>query len=413
MRNQAFVLLGAFLLLSPAALLAQTAQDYQDMGNAVFQKGLYSKAADYYKQAVQANPNDWQSYEDLGNAYMKMNDNSDALAAYQKSLQINSNNSTLQTLVDNLQSSGTTPSQAQDQSNYNNLSQDHPATAPAPSNGGQWDESQPTTVIVQRRHPWRRPVVVDYKDGLAPMNHARGWLDVDLGYNWSNQQDLSNSAVSFNNSIVAPATGIATSDHSGLEAGVELGFLLNPYNGFAIGIRGVQTNDYNSNLNLNNGGDFERINIQPYIVPLTFDYYLFLPDHDGRFFLTAGVGYYFAVANVDDNFSYDISEGQPDTDEIAGNMYGGNVGFQLGVGREFEIGPRMGLRLFARGRYSKITNINGNFTDADGNYDNYGLVVFPNGTVGADSTSHIGDNGEKYATLDYTGFEFGVGLTFF
>src|SRR5580658_8753881 len=159
MRNQTFVGLVALLLLLPAALLAQTAQDYQDMGNAVYQKGLYSKAADYFKQAVQANPNDWQSYEDLGNAYIKMNDNSDALAAYQKSLQINSNNSTLQTLVDNLQSSGTTPSQAQDQSNYNNLSQDHPATAPPPSNGGQWEESQPTTVIVQRRHPWRRPEV--------------------------------------------------------------------------------------------------------------------------------------------------------------------------------------------------------------------------------------------------------------
>ncbi len=143
------------------------------MGNAVFQKGLYSKAADYFKQAVQTDPNDWQSYGGLGNAYMKMNDNSDALAAYQKSLQINPNNSTLQTLVDSLNSSGTSPSQAQDQSNFNNLSQDHPAVAPAPSNGGQWEDSQPTTVIVQRRRPWRRPQpVVDYKDGLAPMNHA-------------------------------------------------------------------------------------------------------------------------------------------------------------------------------------------------------------------------------------------------
>ncbi|HTC19816.1 MAG TPA: hypothetical protein VK859_03145, partial [bacterium] len=354
-----------------------------------------------------------QSYEDLGNAYIKMNDNSDALAAYQKSLQINSNNSTLQTLVDNLQSSGTTPSQAQDQSNYNNLSQDHPATAPPPSNGGQWEESQPTTVIVQRRHPWRRPeVAVDYKDGLAPINHARYWIDLDLGYNWSNQADLSNSVTNFNNSLVSPETGIATSDHSGLEAGVEVGFLLNPYTGLAIGIRGVQTASYQSNLNLNNGGDFETINIQPYVVPLTLDYYLFLPDHDGRFFLTAGIGYYFAVAQVDDNFSYDISEGSPDTDEIQGAMYGGNVGFQFGVGREFEIGNRLGLRLFARGRYSKITNINGNFTDANGVPDNYGLVVFPNGTVGADRTSNIG-NGEHYATLDYTGFDVGVGLTFF
>jgi tetratricopeptide (TPR) repeat protein len=411
MKNQnAISLIALFLFLSPVALLAQTAQDYQDLGNAVYQKGLYAKAVDYYKQAVQANPNDWQSYEDMGDAYMKMNDNSDALTAYQKSLQINSNNSAVQAQVNSLQSSGTTPAQAQGNSN----------AEPPPANGGQWEESQPTTVVVERRrHPWRRPeVMIDYKDGLAPMNHARGWLDVDLAYNWSNQADLFTSQTNFNNYVSQnpPATGIATADHGGIEGGVEAGFLINPYNGIAIGVRGIQSNPYQSNLTLNNGGDGETINIQPYVVPLTLDYYLFLPDHDGRFFLTAGIGYYFAVAYVDDNYSYAISKPSVGTDEITGNMYGGNVGFQLGIGREFEIGPRMGLRLFARGRYCKITNLNGNFVDANGNYDNYGLVVSPtgspNGTVGAESTSQIGGN-EKYATLDYTGFEFGVGLTFF
>jgi tetratricopeptide (TPR) repeat protein len=408
MKNQNTIsLIALFLFLSPVALLAQTAQDYQDLGNAVYQKGLYAKAVDYYKQAVQANPNDWQSYEDMGDAYMKMNANSEALDAYQKSLQINPNNSAVQTQVNSLQNSGTSPAQAQDNS----------GVAPPPSNGDQWEQSQPTTVVVQRRRPWRRPQpVVDYNDNLARMNHARGWLDVDLSYNWSNQADLFNGATAFNNYVNQNSglgyTGIATPDHGGIEGGVEAGFLINPYNGIAIGIRGIQSNPFQSNLSLNNGGDFESVNIQPYVVPLTLDYYLFLPDHDGRFFLTAGIGYYFAVAYVDDNYSYAISSPSTGTDEIPGNMYGGNVGFQLGIGREFEIGPRMGLRLFARGRYCKITNLNGNFTDANGTYDDYGLVVFPNGTIGADSTSHIG-NGEKYATLDYTGFEFGVGLTFF
>ncbi len=407
MKNQKAVrLIALFLFLSPAALLAQTAQDYQDLGNAVYQKGLYAKSVDYFKLAVQTNPNDWQSYEDMGNAYMKMNDNSDALAAYQKSLQINPNNSTLQTLVDSLNNSGTPPTQTQD----------NQSVAPPPSNGGQWEESQPTNVIIQRRRPWRRPQPeVVYKDGLAPMNHARGWLDVDLSYNWSNQADLFNSVTSFNNYLNQnpPATGVATADHGGIEGGAEAGFLLNPYNGIAIGIRGIQSNPFQSNLNLNNGGDGEAVNIQPYVVPLTLDYYLFLPDHDGRFFLTAGVGYYFAVAYVDDNYSYAILNPAIGSDEITGNMYGGNVGFQLGIGREFEIGPRMGLRLFARGRYCKITNLNGNFVDANGVPDNYGLVMFGNGTIGADSTSRIGAGGEHYATLDYTGFEFGVGLTFF
>ena len=84
-------------------------------------------------------------------------------------------------------------------------------------------------------------------------------------------------------------------------------------------------------------------------------------------------------------------------------MYGGNIGFQLGIDREFEIGPRLGLRLFARGRYAKITNINGNFTSANGITDNYGLVILPNnGGPGIDSTSNIGGN-EHYAAFGLHG----------
>src|ERR1035441_3438522 len=77
-----------FSLLSPSLSQAATAQEYTDMGTALFQKGLYDKSVVYFKEAVQADPNDWQAYEDLGNAYAKMNDNTDALDAYQKSLQI-------------------------------------------------------------------------------------------------------------------------------------------------------------------------------------------------------------------------------------------------------------------------------------------------------------------------------------
>jgi hypothetical protein len=81
---------------------------------------------------------------------------------------------------------------------------------------------------------------------------------------------------------------------------------------------------------------------------------------------------------------------------------------------EFEIGPRLGLRIFARGRYAKISNINGTFTSFNGVTDNYGLVSAPylGNSISVDSTSNIGGN-EHYATLDYTGFDLGIGLTFF
>ncbi len=406
MRKTSILWLG-LLLLAPAISRAANAaaQDFDEQGLALYRQGMYAKSITYFQSAVQADPNDWQGYENLGNAYVKINDNQDALAAYQKSLDINPDNNTLNSIVQNLQS--TTAAQGNNGGGPNN----------PPQASGSPDQ-QNITVQTYPRRPWRRREVQPepvYKDGLAPINHARGWLDVDLAYNWANQADLFTSANNLNAEIQKYGyTGIATADHGGIEGGAELGFLLNPYNGLAIGIRGIQSNNYNSNLSLNNGNpsDFETISLTPYVVPLTLDYYLFLPDHDGRFFLSAGVGYYFVDVHGDDSFSYTNEYPTSSPDEYLGDMYGGNVGFQVGIGREFEISRHFGLRLFARGRYAKITNINGTFTSQAGVSDNYGLVAFSDGTVGVDSTSHIG-GGEHYATLDYTGFEFGVGLTFF
>jgi len=74
---------GLFLglvLLAPAALFAATpeAQDYEDIGMAAYQKGLYAKSVEYFQKAVQADPNDWQAYQEMGDAYVKMNDPRDA-----------------------------------------------------------------------------------------------------------------------------------------------------------------------------------------------------------------------------------------------------------------------------------------------------------------------------------------------
>jgi len=434
-------------LLAPWSAYAANAQaqEYDDLGLALYRQGLYAKSIPYFQNAVQADPTDWQGYEDLGNAYFKINANQDALTAYQKSLQINPDNTTLENIIQTLQANATpvTTDSGMTQSNpapaasspapaYGNSAPNAPTSAP-PTGSVESEQpiqnnpqaqsqpvppQQPSEVIVTHRRGWRRanpePEVV-YQDNLAPINHSKFWATVELGYNWSNQADLMNGATNFNNFVNQGGyTGIATMDNSGVEGGVELGFMLDENNGIALGFRGIATTAYNANINYQNGNsqtasDFETVSIQPYVVPLTLDYYLFLPDHDGRFFLTAGVGYYFADVTVNDNFSYTNQGGG--SDQYLGDLTGGNIGFQFGVGRDFELSRHLGLRLFARGRYAKITNINGTFTSADGDYDNYGLVTTPQG-IYVDSTSNIGGN-EKYATLDYTGFDVGIGLTFF
>src|ERR1700722_4376228 len=86
----------SIILIAPAAAKAANAQaqEYDELGLALYRQGLYAKAIPYFQNAVQADPADWQGYEDLGNSYFKINANTEALSAYQKSLQINPDNTT-------------------------------------------------------------------------------------------------------------------------------------------------------------------------------------------------------------------------------------------------------------------------------------------------------------------------------
>src|ERR1700722_1202696 len=192
----------SILLIAPTVAKAANAQaqEYDDLGLALYRQGLYAKSIPYFQNAVQADPTDWQGYENLGNAYFKINANPDALSAYQKSLQINPNNSTLENIVQTLQASatpvavnpntapavapGTNPANTQPMSNpppaaspANNqpTAMNQPPTGAAPPNAAQsnveseqpidnnppnqtqaYSAAQPgTTVVVQPRRHWK------------------------------------------------------------------------------------------------------------------------------------------------------------------------------------------------------------------------------------------------------------------
>ena len=413
------------LFLIPAALLADSAQDYRDMAQALYQKGLYAKAVEYFQQATQADPNDWQSFQAMGDAYMKMNDNVEALNAYQKSLQINPNNPTVQAQVNSL--GGSTNGVA--------------AAPPSNSSPGEFEESQPDngnrTVVVEHRIPARRPrpQPVNYNDALAPMDHAKVWTSFELGYAYSQTGDLINGANAWASYINNPAYGLsgtALASNSGMDLAFELGFLINPNNGIALGIKYVSISDYTLNLNYNNaqtiagtyyGSDYDHTTMSPYIIPITLDYYLFLPDSGGRFFLSAGVGYYFGAVHVERKYSainQNYNSGTDpnwanEFDDFSGDLTSGTVGAQVGIGRDFAISRNMSISLFVRGRYAKLTNFQGNMTsNITGDYFNGGLAVWPDNTITIEDQANIGGiAGNKYATIDYTGFDAGLTLNFY
>jgi hypothetical protein len=258
------------------------------------------------------------------------------------------------------------------------------------------------------------------------MDHSKLWVKVEGAFNYSVQTDLMNSANAQNKFITGyGGTGSALADTNGGMAGAEIGFLINPNSAFAIGLRGIRTNDYSSNLNLQNGpatvagtvydSDFENETFTPSVYPLTVDYYLFLPDAGGRFFISGGVGYYYGLVHVEDNYSYVIYNGDPNvSDTFSGDLTSGGVGFQASIGRDFAVGRDLALSIFARGRYARLSNFRGNvYNPNTGGTANDGLAVYSDGSVHSTDVSNIGNNGVTYANIDFTGFDLGVALTFF
>ncbi len=264
-----------------------------------------------------------------------------------------------------------------------------------------------------------------YADHLNPIDHAGIWTKFDLSYDYADQTDLMNGAAVINSqTYVNPGglgsyTGSVMASHNGLGLGFELGFLLNPSSGIAFGAHYLQTDEYNANVNYPNAGpDSESVTLLPTVVPITLDYYFFLPDGNGRFFLSVGAGFYTANVWVSQNTTSDNFLGSNNTigspDVWAGNVSSSCVGFQAGLGRDFALNNRFGITLFIDGRYAKISNFHGKLLDSNAASENFGLATGANGGVDIDSTANItAANNEHYTTIDFTGFEAGLALNFY
>ena len=390
-RSLGLLILSALWAPSLCSAVTSASKDYDDQGLALFNKGLYSKSIEYFQHAVQADSTNWQAYEDLGNAYSQLGQNQNAIDAYQNSLRTNPKNQTVRDAIKDLGG--------------------EPTAAPgAPTSGSKDTGMTPMLPKNTKVYPAPEDSV---NDNLPRMDHARVWTRFELGYNYSAQSDLFSSATTINGIVGSSGfTGLAKADNNGYMAGAEVGFLLNPNIGLALGLRYMNCNSYTSNIDLQNGGDFEDESFHPYLLPVTADLYLFLPDSGGRFFLSGGVGYYASMVHVDDNYDFSISQGSGTYDTFNGDLYGGAVGFQVTVGRDIVLSDRWGLEIFARGRYARITNYRGTVESDYGGQADAALIRYSDGEVHTGNVSGMGPS-DSFATLDFTGFDAGVGLTFF
>lgn len=413
------------LSLVVAPLLAANSSELRDMGQALAQKGLYAKAADYFQRAVEADPSDWQSYEDLGNAHMKLGENGLALDAYNQSLRLHPDNPTLQTLVESLKSAGTPAT----------TTTMPPPPSATPASGvedDQWETAEPVTVNGTNAQPQRRrrarPQAAVFNDGLAPIDHARIWTQASLGYVNARVGDLQQSAAGWNQDIAANGwTGSATSPNDAVGLGGQLGFLLTPQHGLAIGAEYIGLSNYDLGVNYQNGpatvngnpynSDFDQTTLSAYVLPITLDYYFFLPDSSGRFFLSGGVGWYFGTVHVDRNYSAVIAANDENLwDQFSGDLHGNAFGFQARVGREWQVTPRIGLVLYAQGHFAKIDHFTGTVDDPYGNSFSVGLASEHNlnNKVFVEDTSNIGGAADnRYASIDFTSIEVGFALNFY
>jgi len=402
---------------------AETAQEYDDAGMALFRAGLYDKSLQYFSSAVQTDPQDWQGYQDMGDAYMKLDNKQSALQSYQQALQINPNIPGLQTTVNNL--SG----EISADSNTDNGDQQPQASTPPPPNNNGYSNQPGSSVVVVQHRPWRRARVVrtyKFNDNLALIDHAPIWSKLQLGYTYAQVGDLTSGAANINNGSYSNGAtalygypGYASASNSGLHVGGEVGFLLNPYMGIGLGFKYIQLADYNANVVYSSTGDYENATFTPELAPLTLDYYLFLPDKGGRFYIKGGIGYYFSAVHVNETYSSAnfYAQGSIPPGNWVGDLYSGNVGFQLGVGREFAVSDQLGVELYAEGRFVQISNYTGTLYDyQNGNSpQNVGLASgTSNGTVDFDNPAYINAaNGERYANLNFTGFDVGFSINWY
>lgn len=366
-----FVLFG----IGPSLGRAYTSSDYYQAGLSFYQQKDYSKAIQYLKASAQMDPQNWQAEQVLGYSYYMTGDTTEALAAFDRSLQINPGNPNLKGFADNLRAKnavGSSPVTS--------------ATAPPP--GSETAETAPAGT----RKPVPPSIPVVFSSGR--------WANFHLGVVNASLGDMP-AAASAVQSHYSPSVATASSSGLGFFGGGEAGISLDPENAIGLAVNlGIFGGYKDSGTILGNTFSDSYAPMMLAIEPL---YHRFLLMGNSRIRLEAGPGLYMT--------SLQAGEVQNGTTVLSGSMTGFGFGGCLGAGWDIALG-NFSLELFAHGRLASTSNIQGQFQDPSGNTYQVGLAMNSQNFIGTANTSYIGNGSLRWANVDYTGFDLGLGASY-
>jgi tetratricopeptide (TPR) repeat protein len=358
-------ILSVLLLLVAVNIYAATAEEYYSTGLGFYQQGQYDQAAQYFRAAVQVNPNHWQAYQVLGNIYAAKGDNANALAAFQTSLQINPNNPTLAQQADQIKS--LVPGAG----NVNNVVK---------------EERRNLDSFFEKHRIFFQVGGFVSRALLGDIEKAKDFWSEQDGI-WGNDTTTANGAFAELGYAFDPCDALSLSFNSNFNGSVIFAYHRNP-----VGISYLDT--------------FYQ-EIQTKYICVGLGYYRFLPDKDGRWFAKGEIEYYMSDAG----YQLNVRQGGVTVASMPNTtLKGSAIGGSISIGRQLPLFWILGLELSGRVQYANIDKFIGDYPGLPGH--KLALAAAPDGSIGGVDEEAIGTGGLRYASMDWSGFEFRGALMF-
>jgi len=379
----AFGLWSSFCLPSFCA----TSDEYYKAGLSLYNQGDYAKSILYLKAAAQVDPQNWQANQVLGYAHYRSGDKASALAAFDESLRVHPNPS-LQAFADKMRP-------AQDPG------------LPDLGSGGLEPVTEPTAPAPSAQvEPWRErtsPSSPEKTDGPRVFRQEK-WLEVRAGAAFASLGDMGNAPQAFLD-YFSGYNATAEGSQLGIAMAVLGAMALDKDN--AVGLE-VGTGLFNGlSQSVVESGFTLAEDYRPMMMDVELKYLRLFPMAGARLQAELGAGLYLTSLSMDAQGDSGFG-----SYSIEGSMMGLGFGASLGLALDFPLGQDIALGAYLKGRFATTSGIQGTFEDQFGDRYELGLAKNDAGWVSYTLTDNIGTGGIEWATIDYTGAEGGLSLTF-
>ena len=252
--------------------------------------------------------------------------------------------------------------------------------------------------------------IVSTVDTAKDSNGSGVWVSAYAGYDYANIGDMGSVNKGLYDALPGFGdTGTFYSDHSGILAGMKLGFALDKNNSLFLGAEGVWTSRQGVTVASGPDAGFKEFQ-DPSLLDVTLNYSLALVNtKDSKTLLSVGSGLYAASVHFRET-------------QMGNNAHGdfgqANIGGNLGISEELSLlgglcfNCGIGFRVADFGRLVS-SNVVANGTKQSGSY------VFVDTSSGGpvlvqpQPTSISLNPGDRYTDMDYTGFDGDLGLTLY